>query len=99
MIKKQEIINILIDYGVSIIESDSLLDTKENFNNAIKDIQDKVLADYSLVELSHKAIVNIVLEWVKEQDKPEPDILGVPKIIVGKRQIQDLIKKLKAKSK
>jgi len=41
MIKKYEIISVLIDYGMSIIESDSATDDKENFRLAIEDIVEK----------------------------------------------------------
>ncbi len=41
MIKKHEIISVLIDYGMSIIESDSSTDDRENFRLAIEDIVEK----------------------------------------------------------
>ena len=97
MLKKEEIISVLIDNGVSVLESEGLTDNKENFELAIQDIREKVLSDYSTIELSHRVIEEVVSEWVKEQDKPEPDMFGVPKIIIGDRQIQDLIKRLKEK--
>ena len=97
MLKKEEIINVLIDNGGSLIESERLTDNKKNFELAIQDICEKTLSDYSTIELSHRAIEEVINEWTKEQDKPESDIFGVPKIIIGKRQIQDLIKRLKEK--
>lgn len=99
MLKKREIIDVLVDQGVSIIESDSITDNKENFKFAVEDILDKSLADYSTIELSHRAIELIVSAWVKEQDRPSEDMFGVSKIIIGKRQIVDLIKRLKEKKK
>ncbi len=95
MLKKNEIIEVLIDHGVSLIESERLLDDKETFDLAIKDIEEKTLSSFSTVELSHRAINEEIDKWEKYQDVPYNDNFGVPKIIIGKRQINDLKKRLK----
>lgn len=45
MIHKDQIIGVLIDEGLSVIESNRTLDTVENFRDAIKDIESKAIAD------------------------------------------------------
>jgi hypothetical protein len=45
MIKKQEIINVLIDEGLSIIESDRTLDTVENFRLCVQDVEEKAVSE------------------------------------------------------
>ena len=41
MIKKKDIIDVLIDYGLSNIEANRVLDSKKEFEEAIKDIISK----------------------------------------------------------
>ena len=43
MLKKKEIIEVLIDYGLSIIECESVTDNKKNFELAIQDIIEKAI--------------------------------------------------------
>ena len=46
MITKKEIIDVLIDEGLSIIESCRCVDSKKEFREAIVDIKDKYLDDF-----------------------------------------------------
>jgi hypothetical protein len=46
MIKKDEIIGILIDRGLSVIESNRTLDSRKNFRLAIIDIEEKAVKEY-----------------------------------------------------
>lgn len=50
MLKKKEIIEVLVDYGLSIIESDRVTDNKKNFELAIKDIIEKSQSDLNFFE-------------------------------------------------
>ncbi len=41
MLKKREIIAVLVDYGLSVIESDRVTDNKRNFELAVQDVIEK----------------------------------------------------------
>lgn len=43
MITKKEIIDVLVEQGLSIIESNRILDTKEDFRLAVQDVIDKAI--------------------------------------------------------
>ncbi len=45
MIKKKVIIDVLVEYGLSIIESDRVLDSKKEFQLAIEDLLDKAVTE------------------------------------------------------
>lgn len=45
MIKKQEILNVLVEYGLSIVEYTRALDSVENFRLTIEDIIAKAIDD------------------------------------------------------
>lgn len=45
MIKKKVIIGVLVDYGLSIIEADRVLDSKKDFELAIEDLLDKAVSE------------------------------------------------------
>ena len=53
MIRKQEIIDVLIDNGMSIIECNSTTDNKKTFECAIVDIQEKAWWEGSARKVSH----------------------------------------------
>lgn len=96
MIKKEEIIDVLIQHGVSCIESERLTDNKDNFDLAIKDIQDKTIAEFSTIELSHKAIDLVLDKWKEEQNLTTE--LGLSRYSISNRNIEELRKRLKEKS-
>ena len=43
MIKKKDIISILVQYGLSVVESDRALDSRKNFKIVMEDICDKAV--------------------------------------------------------
>lgn len=45
MIKKKDIIDVLVDYGLSVIEADRVLDSKKSFELAIEDLLDKAVSE------------------------------------------------------
>ena len=46
MIKRESIIGVLIDFGLSVIECERALENKENFRLTIRDIIDQHIREY-----------------------------------------------------
>ena len=98
MIKKQDIIDTMVEEGLTIIESDRIVNSKKEFQEALQGLMEEKISDLPIEKLSLRQVEIILVNWTRNLDC-EKNIFGVPQFQFGEKQLRELIKIFEEKLK